>query len=203
LKVIPTEIADVKIIEPSVFADERGYFLETWNQAAFAKAGLDLSFVQDNQSRSHKHVLRGLHYQLEQTQGKLVRVVKGAIFDVAVDIRRSSATFGRWVGVELSEDNHRMLWIPGGFAHGFMALTDDTDLTYKCTDFWAARHERTIVWNDPELAIDWPLPKGALPWYRPRTRRARRSAARMSSHDGSSSGIGRAIGLCPAGRKAG
>ena len=168
MKVVPTEIADVKIIEPSVFADDRGYFLETWNQGAFAKAGLDVAFVQDNQSRSRRHVLRGLHYQLEQTQGKLVRVVKGAIYDVAVDIRRSSPTFGRWVGVELSEDNHRMLWIPGGFAHGFVALADDTDLVYKCTDFWAAKHERTIVWNDPDLAIDWPLPKGASPLVSPK-----------------------------------
>jgi len=163
VKVAPTEIADVKIIEPAVFADDRGYFLETWNAGSFAKNGLDLQFVQDNQSRSKKYVLRGLHYQLEQTQGKLVRVVKGRVFDVAVDIRRSSPSFGRWVGVELSEDNHRMLWVPGGFAHGFLALSDDVDLTYKCTDFYASQHERTIAWNDPELAINWPLPAGAAP----------------------------------------
>jgi len=163
VKITPTEIADVKIIEPAVFADDRGYFLETWNAASFAKQGLDVTFVQDNQSRSRKYALRGLHYQLEQTQGKLVRVVKGAVFDVAVDIRKSSPSFGRWVGAELSEDNHRMLWIPGGFAHGFLALTDDVDLTYKCTDFYAARHERTIVWNDPELAIVWPLEAGVAP----------------------------------------
>ena len=163
MKVTPTDIADVKIIEPQVFSDDRGYFLETWNAGSFAKNDLGVTFVQDNQSRSKKHVLRGLHYQLEQTQGKLVRVVKGAVFDVAVDIRRSSPSFGRWVGVELSEDNHRMLWVPGGFAHGFLALTDDVDLTYKCTDFYASRHERTIVWNDPKLAIAWPLEKGATP----------------------------------------
>jgi len=163
VKITPTEIADVKIIEPAVFADDRGYFLETWNADSFAKNGLDVQFVQDNQSRSKKHVLRGLHYQLEQTQGKLVRVVKGKVFDVAVDIRRSSPSFGHWVGVELSEDNHRMLWVPGGFAHGFLALSDDVDLTYKCTDFYASRHERTILWNDPELAINWPLPTGAAP----------------------------------------
>ena len=163
MKIIPTEIADVKIIEPAVFSDDRGYFLETWNAGSFAGNGLDVRFVQDNQSRSKKHVLRGLHYQLEQTQGKLVRVVTGSVFDVAVDIRRASPTFGRWVGVELSQDNHRMLWVPGGFAHGFLALSDDTDLTYKCTDFYASKHERTIVWNDPDLAINWPLPKGAAP----------------------------------------
>ena len=168
MKIISTAIADVKIIEPQVFADDRGYFLETWNEEAFARNGLDISFVQDNQSRSKKHVLRGLHYQLEQTQGKLVRVVKGKVFDVAADIRRASPSFGRWVGVELSEDNHRMLWVPGGFAHGFLALTDDVDLTYKCTDFYAARHERTIVWNDPDLAIAWPLPSGTAPLVSPK-----------------------------------
>lgn len=160
MKIIPTEIPDVKIIEPAVFSDDRGYFLETWSARAFTKEGMDLQFVQDNQSRSRKNVLRGLHYQLQQTQGKLVRVVSGAIFDVAVDIRRASPTFGRWVGVELSEDNHRMLWIPPGFAHGFLALSDGTDLSYKCTDFYAAQHERTIVWNDPGLAIAWPLAAG-------------------------------------------
>jgi len=168
VKITSTEIADVKIIEPRVFSDDRGYFLETWNATSFAESGLDLTFVQDNQSRSNRHVLRGLHYQLEQTQGKLVRVVKGAVFDVAVDIRRSSPTFGRWVGVELSEDNHRMLWIPGGFAHGFLALSDDVDLTYKCTNFYAARHERTIVWNDPGLAIAWPLAAGVAPLVSPK-----------------------------------
>ena len=168
MKIIETEIPDVKILEPSVFADDRGYFLETWNAGRFAQTGLNHQFLQDNQSRSRKHVLRGLHYQLQQPQGKLVRVVTGAIFDVAVDIRRSSPTFGRWIGVELSETNHRMLWIPSGFAHGFLSLSDDTDLAYKCTDFYAAQHERTIVWNDPALAIAWPLAPNETPLVSPK-----------------------------------
>ena len=157
MKIIETEIPDVKILEPAVFSDDRGYFLESWNARSFANSGLNWNFVQDNHSRSKKNVLRGLHYQLQQAQGKLVRVTAGAVFDVAVDIRRSSPTFGRWVSVELSEDNHRMLWIPAGFAHGFLALRDGTDLAYKCTDFYATQHERTIVWNDPDLAIAWPI----------------------------------------------
>jgi dTDP-4-dehydrorhamnose 3,5-epimerase len=163
VKILETEIPDVKILEPSVFSDARGYFLETWNSKVFAQAGLDWTFVQDNHSRSHKNVLRGLHYQLRNTQAKLVRVVAGAVFDVAVDIRRASPTFGRWVGAELSETNHRMLWIPAGFAHGFLTLRDDTDLAYKCTDFYTSQHERTIVWDDPELAIAWPLPASEMP----------------------------------------
>jgi dTDP-4-dehydrorhamnose 3,5-epimerase len=168
VKIIETEIPDVKIIEPSIFADDRGYFLESWNAIRFAEAGLNFAFVQDNQSRSRKHVLRGLHYQLQQTQGKLVRVVTGAAFDVAVDIRKSSPTFGKWVGVELSETNHRMLWIPGGFAHGFLSLQEGTDLTYKCTDFYATQHERTIVWNDPEIGIAWPLAADEMPLVSPK-----------------------------------
>jgi dTDP-4-dehydrorhamnose 3,5-epimerase len=168
MKVLETEIPDVKILEPSVFSDDRGYFMETWNAKEFAKAGLDCQFVQDNHSRSHKNVLRGLHYQLQQPQGKLVRVVSGAIFDVAVDIRRNSPTFGRWVGTELSDSNHRMLWIPAGFAHGFLSLRDSTDLAYKCTDFYASQHERTIVWNDPELAIAWPLKADEAPLVSPK-----------------------------------
>jgi len=163
VKVIETEIPEVKILEPAVFGDDRGFFMESWNAESFAKAGLDLKFVQDNHSRSQKNVLRGLHYQLQQTQGKLVRVVTGAVFDVAVDIRRNSPTFGRWVGVELSETNHRMLWVPEGFAHGFLTLRDGTDLTYKCTDFYAPKHDRAIIWNDPDLKIAWPLPAGATP----------------------------------------
>ena len=168
MKVVPTKIPDVKIIEPKVFGDDRGYFLETWSAKAFAQEGLDWPFVQDNHSRSRKNVLRGLHYQLKQTQGKLVRVVTGAVFDVAVDIRRTSPTFGHWVGVELSEDNHHMLWIPPGFAHGFLTLSDTADLTYKCTDFYAAPHERAIVWNDASLAIDWPLAMGETPLVSPK-----------------------------------
>lgn len=168
MKIIDTEIADVKIVEPAVFADDRGYFLESWSAAAFAKAGLDWQFVQDNQSRSSRNVLRGLHYQIQNTQGKLVRVSAGAVFDVAVDMRRGSPTFGRWVGVELSAKNHRMLWIPPGFAHGFLSLRDDTDLAYKCTDIYAPQHDRTLLWNDPDLAIDWPLPSGEEPLVSPK-----------------------------------
>lgn len=155
--IVPTRLSDVRIIEPRVFEDDRGFFLEVWNARAFAENGIDASFVQDNHSRSAKGVLRGLHYQLHQPQGKLVRVTQGRAYDVAVDIRRSSPQFGQWVGVELSAENKRMLWVPPGFAHGFLALEDDTDFLYKCTDFYASEHERTLLWSDPELAIHWPL----------------------------------------------
>lgn len=158
MKVTPTSISDVLIIEPRVFGDERGFFFESYNQQAFKTAcGFDAQFVQDNHSRSAKGVLRGLHYQLEQAQGKLVRVVRGAVFDVAVDIRKTSATFGQWVGVELSEENHRQLWVPPGFAHGFLTLSESADFLYKTTDYYAPQHERCIAWNDPTLGIDWPL----------------------------------------------
>jgi dTDP-4-dehydrorhamnose 3,5-epimerase len=158
LKVTPTSISDVLIIEPRVFGDERGFFFESYNQQAFKTAcGVDAQFVQDNHSRSARGVLRGLHYQLEQAQGKLVRVVRGAVFDVAVDIRKTSATFGQWVGVELSEENHRQLWVPPGFAHGFLTLSESADFLYKTTDYYAPQHERCIAWNDPTLGIDWPL----------------------------------------------
>jgi dTDP-4-dehydrorhamnose 3,5-epimerase len=163
MKIIEAAIPDVKVIEPRVFSDDRGYFLETWNAQGFNQAGLSWTFVQDNQSKSHRNVLRGLHYQIQSPQAKLVRVVTGAIYDVAVDLRRGSPTFGRWVGMELSETNHRMMLIPVGFAHGFLSLTDETQLVYKCTDFYAAPHERTIMWNDPDLAIDWPLAAGEEP----------------------------------------
>lgn len=163
MKIIETDIPDLKVIEPRVFSDDRGYFLETWNAQTFAQAGLNWTFVQDNQSKSHRHVLRGLHYQIQSPQAKLVRVVTGAIFDVAVDLRRGSPTFGRWAGVELSETNHRMMLIPVGFAHGFLSLTDEMQLVYKCTDFYVAPHERTIMWNDPDLAIAWPLAAGEQP----------------------------------------
>jgi dTDP-4-dehydrorhamnose 3,5-epimerase len=157
MKVTPTTIPDVLLIEPRVFGDARGFFFESFNRQGFREAtGLDLDFVQDNHSRSGKGVLRGLHYQIEQPQGKLVRVVRGAVFDVAVDIRRGSATFGQWVGTELSEDNHRQLWIPPGFAHGFMVLSDSADFLYKTTDYYAPAHERCIAWNDPDIGIDWP-----------------------------------------------
>ena len=151
------------LLRPKVFGDHRGFFLESWNRKTFAAAGLDIDFVQDNHSRSARHTLRGLHYQLQQTQGKLVRVTQGAVFDVAVDLRRSSPTFGRWAGVELSEANNHMLWVPPGFAHGFLVLSEAADFQYKCTDYYAPAHERTLLWNDPELAIDWPLPAGVTP----------------------------------------
>jgi dTDP-4-dehydrorhamnose 3,5-epimerase len=157
MRVIDTAIPDVKLIEPKMFGDDRGFFMETWNAAAFADAGLDLRFVQDNHSRSNRGVLRGLHYQLQQTQGKLVRVTAGSVFDVAVDLRRSSPTFGKWVGYELSARNKRMLWVPEGFAHGFVTLEDGTDFLYKCTQLYAPEHERAIRWDDAAIGIAWPL----------------------------------------------
>ncbi len=155
--VTATAIPDVKLIEPKVFGDDRGFFLESWNARAFADAGLDLSFVQDNHSRSSRGVLRGLHHQIGPAQGKLVRVVSGAVFDVAVDMRASSPTFGKWVGYELSARNHRMLWIPPGFAHGFLTLEDGTDFLYKCTEFYAPASEHCLAWDDSTVGIDWPL----------------------------------------------
>lgn len=150
-------IPDVVLIEPKVFGDARGFFFESFNQRAFNEVtGTNHHFVQDNHSRSTKGVLRGLHYQIQQPQGKLVRVVQGAVFDVAVDIRKSSATFGQWVGVELSAENHRQLWVPPGFAHGFVVLSDTADFLYKTTDYYAPQYERCIAWNDPTLAIAWP-----------------------------------------------
>ncbi|WP_431796740.1 dTDP-4-dehydrorhamnose 3,5-epimerase [Cupriavidus metallidurans] len=157
LNVIRTAIPEVLIIEPKVFGDARGFFLESFNQKVFAEAtGLDVSFVQDNHSRSGKGVLRGLHYQIQQPQGKLVRVVRGRVFDVAVDVRKQSATFGKWVGVELTEDNHRQFWVPPGFAHGFVVLSESADFLYKTTDYYAPQFERCIAWNDPEIGIEWP-----------------------------------------------
>ena len=157
MKVTPTSIADVLVIEPKVFGDERGFFYESFNQKAFNDAtGLNLNFVQDNHSRSSKGVLRGLHYQIQQPQGKLVRVVRGAVFDVAVDIRKSSATFGQWVGMELSEENHKQLWIPAGFAHGFMVTSEMAEFLYKTTDYYAPEQERCIAWDDPDIGIQWP-----------------------------------------------
>lgn len=151
-------IPDVVLIEPTVFGDSRGFFFESFNQRAFSQAtGTNCQFVQDNHSRSGRGVLRGLHYQIEQPQGKLVRVVQGAVFDVAVDIRKSSPTFGKWVGIELSANNHRQLWVPPGFAHGFVVLSETADFLYKTTDYYAPEHERCIAWNDEALAIQWPL----------------------------------------------
>lgn len=158
MKVIPTAIPDVLVIEPLVFGDSRGFFLESYNHRDFQRAtGLDVQFVQDNHSFSGKGVLRGLHYQIQQTQGKLVRVVQGAVFDVAVDIRRSSPSFGQHVSVELSAGNKRMLWVPEGFAHGFVVLSDTADFVYKATDYRAPQFERSIAWNDPRIGIQWPI----------------------------------------------
>lgn len=164
MKVISTELPEVLIIEPIVFGDSRGFFLESFNQKNFTQiTGLDVNFVQDNHSRSAKGVLRGLHYQIGQPQGKLVRVVRGAVFDVAVDIRRSSVTFGRWIGVELSEDNYRQLWVPPGFAHGFYVLSESADFLYKTTDYYVPDLERGLAWNDSRLAIEWPIGSGTSP----------------------------------------
>lgn len=157
ITVTPTAIPDVLVIEPRVFGDDRGWFFESFNEKDFSTAvGKEVNFVQDNHSSSKKGVLRGLHYQTEQTQGKLVRVCHGAVFDVAVDLRKSSATFGQWVGVELSADNKKQLWIPAGFAHGFLVLTESAEFLYKTTDYWHAVSEKCIVWNDASLKIQWP-----------------------------------------------
>lgn len=156
MKIIQTNIPDVIILEPKVFGDSRGFFFESFNQQAFNKAtGLDAQFVQDNHSRSARGVLRGLHYQIQQAQGKLVRVTSGSVYDVAVDIRQSSPTFGQWEGVELNAENHRQLWVPAGFAHGFVVLSESADFLYKTTDYYAPEYERCIAWDDPAIGIDW------------------------------------------------
>jgi dTDP-4-dehydrorhamnose 3,5-epimerase len=158
MKIIPTTISDVLIIEPKVFGDERGFFLESFNQRKFTElTGRDVDFVQDNHSRSVKNVLRGLHYQIQNPQAKLVRVVQGVVFDVAVDIRKSSPTFGQYVGFELSAENKRMFWIPEGFAHGFVVISDTAEFLYKTTDYWSPEYERSIAWNDPAIGIQWPI----------------------------------------------
>lgn len=158
MKAISTAIPDVLVIEPAVFGDARGFFFESWNRRAFAAlVGRDVEFVQDNHSASARNVLRGLHYQVRQPQGKLVRVVAGEVFDVAVDIRRSSPTFGRWVGERLSAGNHRMMWVPPGFAHGFVVLSETAEFLYKTTEYYAPEHERSLLWNDPAIGIVWPI----------------------------------------------
>lgn len=157
MRATPTAIPEVLLIEPKIFGDSRGFFFESFNQRAFNEAtGLDVNFVQDNHSRSARGVLRGLHYQLQQPQGKLVRVVKGSVFDVAVDVRKGSPTFGKWVGTELSENLHHQFWVPAGFAHGFLVLSESADFLYKTTDYYAPQHERCIAWNDPSIGIEWP-----------------------------------------------
>jgi dTDP-4-dehydrorhamnose 3,5-epimerase len=163
MRVTDTAIPDVKLIEPTVFGDQRGCFLESWNRTTFEAAGLPTDFVQDNHSRSCRGTLRGLHYQLQRPQGKLVRVVSGEVFDVVVDMRRSSATFGSSVGVSLSSENHRMLWVPPGFAHGFLVVSESADFVYKCTDYYFPQFECSLLWNDPSLNIAWPLDLGQAP----------------------------------------
>lgn len=160
MKIIETNIDGVLVFEPRLFGDQRGYFLETWRDDSFRRAGVNETFVQDNQSSSHQGVLRGLHYQIQQPQGKLVRVLSGKVFDVAVDLRRSSATFGQWAGVELSAENRRLFWVPPGFGHGFYVLSEMAEFAYKCTDYYAPEHERVIRFDDPEIGIDWPLLSG-------------------------------------------
>jgi dTDP-4-dehydrorhamnose 3,5-epimerase len=157
MRVVPTAIPDVLVVEPRVFGDQRGFFFESWNRSALREAGIDADFVQDNHSRSARGVLRGLHYQIRHPQGKLVRVVAGEVFDVAVDLRRGSPTFGRHVAITLSAENKRMLWVPPGFAHGFCVTSESADFLYKTTDYWHPEHERTLLWSDPALGIAWPV----------------------------------------------
>ena len=157
MKLIDTGLKDVVCFEPKIFGDERGYFMETWRASWLEDLGIQAEFVQDNHSLSRKGILRGLHYQIKQPQGKLVRVTRGEVFDVAVDIRRYSPTFGQWVGINLSADNKRILWVPPGFAHGFLVLSDEAEFSYKCTDFYAPQYERSILWNDPDIGVQWPL----------------------------------------------
>lgn len=168
MRFVPTAVRDVVIIEPRVHGDERGFFMETWRESLFQDAGIKTRFVQDNHSRSVKHTLRGLHYQVRQPQGKLVRVIAGEVFDVAVDLRRGSSSFGQWVGEILSAENRRQLWVPPGFAHGFLVLSEVAEIIYKCSDYYAPEHERTLRWDDPRVGIDWPLPAGAEPLLSPK-----------------------------------
>ena len=171
MKFTTTPIADVVLIEPQVFGDARGFFAETWQEQKFKSAGIEATFVQDNHSRSVQWTLRGLHLQVEHTQGKLVRVSLGSVFDVVVDLRRSSATYGAWWGVDLSAENHRILWVPPGLAHGILVTSESADFLYKCTDFYSPQHERTLAWDDPALNIRWPLPAGVAPKLSPKDAR--------------------------------
>lgn len=163
MKFTPTQIPDVIVIEPDIFSDHRGFFLETWQVIKFAEAGINANFVQDNHSRSFQGTLRGLHYQTQQAQGKLIRVTSGEVFDVVVDLRKSAPTFGKWVGEKLSSENMKMLWAPEGFAHGYYVISESADFLYKCTNFYAPEHERSIRWDDPDLSIAWPLIGGHPP----------------------------------------
>ena len=168
MKFIPTEIPDLIIVEPDVFGDHRGFFMESWHAEKFAEGGIDAQFVQDNHSRSSQGILRGLHYQIEQPQGKLVRVLSGEVFDVAVDLRRDSPTFGKWFGMTLNDIDKKMLWVSPGFAHGFYVVSEQADFFYKCTELYAPEHERAIRWDDPDLAIDWPIAIGQEPVLAPK-----------------------------------
>jgi len=172
-KFIPTAIPDIVIIEPEVFGDQRGFFMETYRAPIFAQAGIDCSFVQDNHSGSRRGILRGLHYQIRQAQGKLVRVIAGEIYDVAVDLRRSSPTFGKWVACTLSAENRRQVWVPPGFAHGFYVVSEWAEVLYKATDIYAPEWERTLLWNDPDLGIHWPIPTGEEPLLSGKDRQGR------------------------------
>ena len=163
MKYTKTAIPEVVLIEPTVYGDHRGFFMETWQHRAFQENVADVTFVQDNHSKSSQGILRGLHYQIQNPQGKLVRVIQGSVFDVAVDMRKSSPTFGQWVGFELSAENYRMLWVPPGFAHGFYVNSESAEFTYKCTDYYAPEHERSLLWNDAEVGVDWPLKDGQTP----------------------------------------
>lgn len=173
MRIVPTRIPDVMLIEPVVHGDARGFFMETWRESVFQSLGIEARFVQDNHSRSVRHTLRGLHYQVHEPQGKLVRVIAGEVFDVAVDLRRSSGTFGQWVGATLTSENHQQMWIPPGFAHGFLVLSDSADVVYKCTDYFVAEHDRTVRWDDSELGITWPLAGGTRPLLSEKDRSAR------------------------------
>jgi len=163
MKFLETPIAGVVLVEPRVFGDERGFFMETWAAAKFQAAGVDATFVQDNHSRSTRWTLRGMHLQVEHTQGKLVRVTSGSVYDAVVDLRRGSPSYGRWWATELSDENHRMLWVPPGLAHGMLVTSESADFLYKCTDVYSPSHERTLAWNDPTVAIEWPIPAGVQP----------------------------------------
>jgi len=168
MKFSTTPIDGVILIEPQVFGDERGFFMETWQSIKFQEAGIDAEFVQDNQSRSTQWTLRGMHLQVEHTQGKLVRVTEGAVFDAVVDLRQGSPSFGRWWGAELNDRNHHMLWVPPGLAHGILIVSERADFLYKCTDLYSPRHERTLAWDDPAVGIQWPIPPGVQPKLSPK-----------------------------------
>jgi dTDP-4-dehydrorhamnose 3,5-epimerase len=176
MKVIETNIPDVKIIEPTIHGDDRGFFMETWQQEKFGKLICQRNFVQDNHSKSSTNILRGMHYQTENTQGKLVRVVQGAVFDVAVDMRRSSPTFGKWTGTVLSAENKHQLWVPEGFAHGFYVMSDAAEFVYKCTDYYNPQHEHTLLWSDETIGIQWPIEAGVLPHLSEKDAQAKRFA---------------------------